>query len=123
MKQLLALVACSALALFLVACGTAMVLAVSEVLSPSELWDVAGALWAGFWITLALGAIPALLLGAPIYWLFWRSGRGGWSVAAGLGVVLGCLVGLIEPALLPWGVACGLVTALLARLASRWVLR
>lgn len=123
MKQLLALLACSALALFLVACGAATVLAVSEVLSPSELWDVAGALWAGFWITLALGVVPALLLGAPIYWLFWRSGRGGWPVAAGLGLLLGCLVTLVEPALLPWGVACGLVTALLAQFASRWVLR
>ncbi|WP_421683236.1 hypothetical protein HKW98_01465 [Stutzerimonas urumqiensis] len=114
--------ALSATALVLVAASIGLSLAVLEALWPSDLWDVAGAFRAGFVATLAFGAIPAVLLGAPGYWLIWRSRRVTAPQACCIGAMLGASVGLIEPALAAWGIGCGAITAGLTHGAAvRWL--
>lgn len=112
----------SAAALVLVAAIVGLSLALIEALWPSDLWDVTGALRAGFVATLVFGAIPTLLLGAPGYWLLWRSRSISGPQACCIGAMLGALFWLIEPALAAWGIGCGAITAgLTHRAAVRWL--
>lgn len=122
MRAFFTIAGCSAAALLLVAVAMALVFAVSELLFPSELWTVANAFWIGFCVTLLLGGLPTLLLGAPAYWLLWRRERAAWLPAALVGGMLGSLVMLLDPAFLFWGAGCGLATGVLTHLIHRcWV--
>ncbi|WP_133479992.1 hypothetical protein [Cognatilysobacter segetis] len=112
----------AAISLIVVAGLVAIASAVLEVLSPSELWGVAGAFRTGFYAALLLGAMPALLLGAPAYWLLWRAGRARWRSALPVGAALGALVLLVEPGLAGWGIVCGMLVAALTHVAAaRWL--
>lgn len=122
LRQLVIVTALSACALLLVALAVAAVLLALEIASPSDLWNRAGAFRTGLYATLLLGAGPALLLGAPGYWLLWRLGRARWLPVLSLGAGLGASVAFLEPAWIAWGVACGAVVAgLTHRAAQRWL--
>lgn len=112
----------AAAALIMVALAVASIFVLLEVLSPSELWGPSGAFIAGLHATLVLGAVPAVLFGAPGYWLLWRLGRARWLTVLPLGAAFGALVAVLEPALLPWGIPCGVVTAAITHVAAgRWL--
>ena len=112
----------AALALVVVAGGVAIVLAAIEALSPSELLGVAGAFRTGFYASLLFGVVPAVVLGAPAYWLLWRAGRASWPAALALGAALGALVVVVEPGLTAWGIGCGIFASGLTHVAAtRWL--
>lgn len=102
-RQLVKTALLATAALIMVALAVASIFVLFEVLSPSELWDPSGAFIAGLYATLVLGAVPAVLFGAPGYWLLWRCRRARWLTVLPLGAALGALVAVLEPALLPWG--------------------
>lgn len=121
-RELIQVAVISAASLVSVAIGVAVIFLAFEVLSPSELWSRYGAFRAGLYATLACGAIPAMVLGAPAYWLLWRIGRARWTTVVPLGALLGALVALVEPYLVSWGISCGIVVAGLTHLsAKRWL--
>ena len=122
LRELATIAAFCAASLLVAAGGMAVVLLALEYLSPSELWGLGGAFRTGFYATLVLGVVPAVILGAPGYWMLRRSSRATALGARGLGAVLGALVGFVEPALIPWGMSCGLVAAGLTHIAAeRWL--
>lgn len=121
-RQLVKTELLAAAALTMVALAVASIFVLLEVLSPSELWGPSGAFIAGLHATLVLGAVPAVLFGAPGYWLLWRLGRARWLTVLPLGAAFGALVAVLEPALLPWGITCGIVTAAITHVAAgRWL--
>jgi hypothetical protein len=121
-RQLVKTELLAAAALTMVALAVASIFVLLEVLSPSELWGPSGAFIAGLYATLVLGAVPAVLFGAPGYWLLWRLGRARWLTVLPLGAAFGALVAVLEPALLPWGITCGIVTAAITHVAAgRWL--
>jgi len=107
----------AAVALIVVAGLVAILFAAVEILSPSELWGVAGAFRTGFYASLLFGVVPAVALGAPAYWLLWRAGRATWAAVLLLGAALGALVGVVEVALAAWGVGCGVIVSGLTHVA------
>lgn len=120
-REFVKLMLVSALALLLVAAGVGGLLALDAVRAPNELFGVAAALRLGFVATLAFGAGPALLVGAPGYWLLWRTGRAGWTAALLLGTAAGSLLLVLEPALALWGAGCGAAAAAIVHaVARRW---
>lgn len=122
MRQLMQVTACSAVSLLLVALAVALLFAGLELHSPTEFWSPYGAFGGGFHATLLLGAVPAILAGAPAYWWLWRAGRARWLTVVPLGAALGALVAVLEPALLGWGAGCGMFVAGLTHMtARRWL--
>jgi hypothetical protein len=112
----------AAVALIVVAGLVAVTLAALEALSPSELWGVAGAFRTGFYASLLFGVVPGVVLGAPVYWLLWRSGRARWLSVLLVGAVLGALIAVVESGLAPWGIGCGMLVAGLTHIAAmRWL--
>jgi hypothetical protein len=121
-RALATIVMFAALALIVVGGVVAVVLATIEVLSPSELWGVTGAFRTGFYASLLFGVVPAVVLGAPAYWLLWRTGRASWPAALVLGAALGALVVVVEPGLTAWGIGCGILASGLTHVAAtRWL--
>lgn len=120
--DLLRVATLAATSLVLVAFGVAFVFLVLEVLSPSELWGRYGAFSAGLYATLAFGAVPGVVLGAPVYWWLWRTDHARWTTVFPLGAALGSLVAIVEVSLTPWGVGCGSAVAGLTHFAAnRWL--
>lgn len=121
-RPLMKVAVIAAASLLAVATAVALLLAALEMGWPSEFWSPWGAFRAGLYASLALGAGPAMLVGAPTYWLLWRAGFASTTSAVLLGAASGALAGLIEPALVAWGMACGAVAAgLTHRVARRWL--
>ena len=120
-RQLLQVFLLAAASLILAAGVTAALLAVLVVIDPDEIPPLAAAS-GGFLGTLAFGALPAFVIGVPAYVSFWRKGQDSWRNVLALGGVAGCTVGIIQAALLPYGLACGIVVAGLTHAGKlRWV--
>jgi hypothetical protein len=121
-RELAALMAFAAVSLVAVAGSVAVLFAVLEHFTPTELWGLSGAFRTGFFATLVFGTVPAVLVGGPAYWLIRRCGCASWLNAVAIGGVLGTLVAVVEPALTAWGVGCGGIVAGLTHLAAtRWL--
>lgn len=119
LREFAAIVVLVATSLSAVACAMGALFAMLEWLSPSELWGLGGALRTGFLATVALGSAPALLVGAPLYWILWRRRHATRLASAVLGSVAGALVAALEPSLVAWGAGCGAATALLTHGLAR----
>lgn len=111
-----------AAAVLVVAVMVGVVLAVIEMIRPSELWDAWGAFQTGCIAATVLGLGPAIVLGAPVYGLLRRGGRARWRTVLALGAALGSLVALFDVAFLGWGIAAGAAVAGLTHVgAGRWL--
>ena len=121
-RELAAITAITFASLLATAAAMALLLLVLESIWPSELLSRRGAFQTGFVATLLVGSLPAVVLGAPSYWLLRRHGRASPIAIRSLGALFGTLVGFVEPAFTAWGGGCGLVTAGLAHMAvEHWL--
>jgi hypothetical protein len=70
-----------------------------------------------FAFTLYLGFLPAILYGAPAFYVLHRHNRATWPWSVVLGLLPGLLLRLIssDPGAIFWAVACGVVVALFTR--------
>jgi endonuclease/exonuclease/phosphatase (EEP) superfamily protein YafD len=90
----------------------------------ASLLSPGGAAWLGFAYTMALGALPALFVGAPAYALLAQAGRASWSTAMLVGMVPGLLALLFETWLGVWALGCGVAVAGATHLfVQRWTRR
>ena len=90
----------------------------ASLLSPTA------AAWIGFTYTLALGALPALFVGAPAYALLAQAGRASWSTTMVLGMAPGLLALWFETWLGVWALGCGVAVAGATHsLVQRWTRR
>jgi hypothetical protein len=90
----------------------------------ASLLPPADAAWIGFAYTMVLGALPALLYGAPAYALLAQAGRASWSTTLLIGLVPGLLALLVETSLGVWALGCGVAVACATHfLVQRWTRR
>ena len=106
-------------ALLLVATGMAAYGAVDSMSHDNSLIDPRGSAWLGFGYTATIGAIPAIFLGAPIYFALLRRGSVNWINVLILGVTPGLLLIFVAGSLGFWAVLCGVAVATITHLACR----
>ena len=78
--------------------------------------DSFGIVFAG---TLAFGAVPALLIGAPGYAWMWHVGRASWLTAVVLGAALGAPWFIVAGELGAWATAAGAFVAIITHAVCR----
>ena len=111
----------------LLACATvvAMIAFADAVrIGPTSLMSSRWAASAGFAYTVAIGALPAILYGAPLYALLAHKGRATWPAVIVLGMAPGLLVLPFDPWVGGWALVCGVVVAGVTHvLMKRWIRR
>ncbi|GAB3361944.1 hypothetical protein GCM10027430_36060 [Lysobacter tyrosinilyticus] len=119
LRQLLVISAFALAALLLIAGVMAGVAAVDSAAHSNSLLSPFFAAMVTFCYTLALGTLPALLLGAPGYVFLLRTNRAHWHYVLALGVMPGIAVLPLDLNIGFWAIGCGGVVALLTHFARR----
>ena len=86
--------------------------AIQAWLAPSAALGVAGSAAIVFVYIIAIGFIPALAFGAPLYAWLWQRGKASWATTLALGLLPGFALLFIDKELGLWSLACGGIVAL-----------
>lgn len=119
LRQLLVVEATAFAALLVVAGLMAAVAAVDSATHSNALLSPTSAATITFGYTLMLGALPAILVGAPCYALLLRKGRARWYYALAAGVLPGLVTLPLDPNLGFLATACGAAVALATHFTCR----
>ena len=93
--------------------------AIDSASHANSLIDPGSSAWLGFAYTSAIGALPVVFVGAPIYFmLLWR-GLANWLNVVMLGVAPGVLFLFVAGGLGVWAIVCGTVVASVTHLICR----
>ena len=98
-------------ALLLVAGVMAAYGAIDSASYANSLIDPGSSAWLGFAYTSAIGALPVVFVGAPIYFILLRRGSANWLSVIVLGTAPGVLLLFVAGGLGIWAIVCGLVVA------------
>ena len=79
---------------------------------PSPFFNVIDSVRVVFLYTLAIGCIPVVVFGAPLYAGLLYRGRASWSAAFAIGAVPGVVLLFFAISLGLWALACGIAVAL-----------
>lgn len=98
-------------ALLVVAIVFAIYSTIRASASPNEVFSPIGTALVVFIYTLAIGFVPAAIVGAPLYaWLLYI-GKASWVAAISIGLTPGLVFLLVDRPLASWAMTCGVVVA------------
>ena len=118
-RQLIVVELVSVASLLLVAAAMAAYGAIDSASHANSLIDPAGSAWIAFGYATIIGAIPVILIGAPIYLLLLRRGAANWLNVMMLGVIPGVILLFVAGGLGFWAILCGAAIASLVHMGCR----
>ena len=119
LRQFLVVELVSIAVLVLVAAAVGAYGVVDSVSHANSLVGPGSSAWLGFAYTVAIGTLPVVVVGAPIYLVLLRRGSANWINVVALGGAPGVLLLFLVGGLGIWAMVCGVAVASVTHLICR----